>query len=262
MDNETLEVLSKETYMTPQRYISGRVIEYDIKSCNITILRKYGVIDDDSFTFFSNLPKIERERSIGIMEIEHPEFVDIISNGTKEARIRFGELNNIKLPEIVRIAKDAIYINRFTDLPYTQIDKYILFRQKSISSVVLQITDTVTIYYYRDINTMNVDVKGISDQNMALHQNYMLSFIATVINMIENAPLEDAVNFIREFYINYVNKKLDIGFYREFNSYSLYSVSNSGYYVSNIDNMDLIDIKYNMNIIRYLWQIVLSKMNK
>ena len=194
------------------------------------------------------------------MELYNPTFYDIINNGTIEAKIKLAEMNNIQLNEIVRIANDAIYINRFTDLQYTKIDEYIEFKPKSISSVVLFISNNVSIYYNRDNITgqIDIDVKGLG-KNAILHQEYFSSFIATVITLLENSPIEDCIKFIEEFYSDYINRKLPIGFYREFNSGSMFSINHSGYYMSSVESVDILDINYNLNIIRNIWGIILIR---
>ena len=260
MDNKDLEsILRSKSYVGPI-YTSGRIIEYDIAKCNISMLKKYGAIDDGTFTFLLNLPKFEREKEIGLMILNNNSLYDIISNGTEYAKIRLAELNNINANEIVRVANDALYINRFTDLLYTKIDEYIEFKPKSISSVVLFVSNSVSVYYNRNNITgeINIDIKGLGDK-AELHSNYFSSFIATVITLLEYSSLNDTIEFIKNFYNDYINKKLDIGFYREFNSNSMYSIAHSGYYISHVDSLDIVDIKYNMNIIRNIWSIVLQR---
>ena len=95
MINEDLMKVITSTNYAGQVYTSGRIVEYDISKCNISMLKKYGVIDNDTFTFLLGLPKIAREKEIGLMEIYNPEYYDVIANGTKEAKLKLAELNDI-----------------------------------------------------------------------------------------------------------------------------------------------------------------------
>lgn len=259
IDESLKKILMSKNY-AGQRYTSGRIVEYDISKCNISMLRKYGAIDNDSFTFLLGLPKFAREKEIGLMEIYNPKLYEIIDNGTVEAKLKLAELNNIQINEIVRIANDAIYVNRFTDLPYTKLDNFVEFKMKSICSVVLFITNNISIYYNRDNSNgqISLDIKGLGN-NAILHQNHFSSFLATVITLLEYSSIEDCTKFITEFYNDYINKRLDINFYREFNPESMFSIKNSGYYLSQVDSLDLVDIKFNMNIIREIWGIILER---
>ena len=107
---------------------------------------------------------------------------------------------------------------------------------------------------------MNIDIKGIGDETkVQLHQNYMLSFIGSVLLTYERAGVIDSIHLIEDFYNDYLARRLDIGFYRELNSTSLYKIINSGYYLEDISDINVIDISYNANIIRELWKIIISK---
>ena len=76
--------------------------------------------------------------------------------------------------------------------------------------------------------------------------------------MIERADISEAFNYISEFSVHYLNRELEIGYYREFNAESKFKIINSPFYISNCDEcyIDIIDINYNYAIIRVLWSIV------
>jgi hypothetical protein len=257
MDMNLEKIARSREYFTPyQRYISGRIVEYDIKSANITMLKKYNIIDNGYYTYLSNLPKYNREVEIGLKIRESKEYYEAIQKGIIDSKLLLFQYNDIQEPEVIRIANDAVYINRSIDLKYTQFGD-VLFRQKSISDVVLKI-DTLIFFYFNRNNEMNIDVKGLGN-NQIFHQKYMLSFIASVINLVEISSLNDAINFITDFYKEYISKALDIGFYRELNPMSMYKISGSNYCISNATNINDIDISFNASLIRELYSILLSK---
>ena len=43
------EISSGTSYLNPSRFISGRIVEYDIRSANISALLDAGVIDIDQY---------------------------------------------------------------------------------------------------------------------------------------------------------------------------------------------------------------------
>ena len=110
-------------------------------------------------------------------------------------------------------------------------------------------------------NEIDIDIKGISKANQVLHQEYMISFIANVIYMIERVSVNDALTMVTEFYKNYVDRKLPIGYYRNLDADSMYRVSGSNFYISNSLELDEIDIGCNLRILREIWSIVLSLCN-
>ena len=110
---------------------------------------------------------------------------------------------------------------------------------------------------------MFLDIKGINENNQYLHSEFILSFIAETIYILERVSVEDALKYITNFYEDYINLKLPVGFYRELNSNSMFNFKHCNFYLSNVKEEDknLLDINYNLYLIRELWNIVLDIYN-
>ncbi len=264
MDNLTRDILTKDNYINPLRYISGRIVEYDMKAANVSILFDKGVIDYDSYVQYNMLPKDIREKEIGLLIKHDRSIYDTIAGGIKEYRIKFGEVNNIDSLQICRISRDAIYINTSTDLPITQMSNVVEFRPKSISNVMLTL-GKIIIFVSLVNNGISIDVKGLGN-SYTLHQNYMLNIIGSVIYYIERSEIKDALNFLSSIIDQYINKELDIGYYRNFNSGSTYTlyIGDYVYDVLEIDPtyLDNIDINCNLTVLRELWSICIELYNR
>lgn len=237
-----------------------------MKAANVSVLLQKGKISEDYYNKLNSMPKQYREIEIGLLEKSDPSYYTIISEGIREYRLKFGELNNIDGTQIVRIANDAMYINTSIDLPYIQIDKYILFRPKSEANVVIRLNKIIVFISFLSDGGISIDVKGISDDKYALHTNYILSVIATTAYYIERSSMEDAIGYISQFIEDYIKRKLDINYYRQFNSDSLFVINVRGenFGVPFVDDQykDIIDINYNLSILRELWSIVLELYNR
>lgn len=257
MDQNIVPLLDQTSYLHPSRYISGRIVEYDIKSANITMLHKYKKINDQYFYYLSNLPKIDREKEIGNMIRVDSSVYDTIKYGIREAKVRLFNANDIKLSEIVRIANDAVYINRSYDLKNIVFDD-VIFRIKSVNSVMMKLNSLI-IFFYCDYDEFNIDIKGMSDEIMELHKDYLLSDLAQIIFLIEKVSIEEAMNYFNTLYDNYINMKLPKEYYRCFDSASLYKHNKVNFYLSNIENIEDIDINYNLILLRELWSILLEQ---
>ena len=83
--------------------------------------------------------------------------------------------------------------------------------------------------------------------------------------MIQNDALENLIHSFQTFYQNYVNRKLDIGYYRTFNEISSFSLLwnrnlkwNLSYLIDSEEMMkqypNNIDISFNMNLLREMYQ--------
>lgn len=263
MNSELEEVLEQTSYNHPSRYISGRIVEYDIKAANINTLYEAGAIDDKLYNYLLFLPKKDREVYIGkLIKTDH-RYYDCIQNGIKSAKKKLIYSNgNIEVSDIVRIANDAVYINKSYDLCNTKFGNIEFKKSKPYSSMIrlqTKFNDLIIFFYYND-EGINIDVKGINKEYQLLHVDYMLTFIANVIYNLERVSIEDALNLVTSFYEDYISMKLPLGYYRELNYVSLYRLKYVNYAVENPSNEE-IDINFNLYIIRDLYSIILELYN-
>lgn len=263
MNKGVKTIASKSNYLTPLRYQSGRIVEYDIRSANISILRTYNAIDENYYNYLKNLPKSDREIEIGLLIQRDKNIYNIISKGIEEHRLMFLEANNIKSEQIIRIANDAIYINTPFDLDNRFFGDYVEFRQKSISSSILVLSNSIIIFSkYLPNGMIDIDIKGIN-KNIVYHQDYICSVLGTAIYMLDNCDIYDTMNYINEFIEKYLKLELSIEYYREFNSQSLYRIKGSEMGISYMSESDinLVDITYNYTLLRELWSIIFERIN-
>ena len=249
--------------MNVDNLISHYIREYDIVKANINILYREGLLSKERYDYFYNLPKMEREVAIGILQ-RNENYSRALKNGIIRAKKEFFEANNIQDWQVLAIKNDAIYL---IDIPalITKIDN-IEFKLKNIYTSFYHI-DKYECYYYKDPMGSNeiLDVKGISDSNLELHKNYFLEFLKTVFDMAQKEPVENILEFLKAFNENYMALNLDVEFYREFNAESLYALkqtlSDYNSYKSRCVDKSMkkhLDISYNTYIIRKLYQIYSS----
>ena len=111
-------------------------------------------------------------------------------------------------------------------------------------------------YYSPD----DLDVKGIGEENLKYHTNYMLNFINLYFKKMETSDKASVIEFTRNFIDKYKARELDIGYYRNFNSTSDFTIYNDSNQYMNYweDEKDQIDITYNyFNILLQLIKIPL-----
>jgi len=273
LNEEQIQLASKTNYFYPARFISGRIMEYDIRAANISMLREANMITDEFYNYLLISDKQYREEYIGMQERQEMEnsksksalegsiTYRTIYEGIKAAKIKLFDLNNIQPNEVIRIANDAVYVNRLVNLDHTKMSDFVEFRLKMVAESVIKLSNTLCLFFWHDQNGLNLEVKGISNENnIKLHQPYMLSFLGSVLLTYERAGVNDAIHLIEDFYNDYINRKLDINFYRELSPRSMYKIINSGYYLYDINDVNIVDISYNGNIIRELWKILIGKL--
>ena len=242
-------------------YFSGYIVEYDMRKANISALLSRGIINMDTYNYLFNADKKYREVYIGNMIKQDKNIYKEIQAGIIYAKKQFIEINDIKDEEILEIRNDAIYL--LTDRPIQQqMSDYYFFAKKSFFTFYFRFYFNKDFFYRFDFNTEKdiIEVKGISDEKLIFHQDYFLKFIADIAYGIERSNVEDVLNRWNEFYNAYVNKQLDIGFYREFNEESCYRISMKDksflLEAASEQNKPYIDINYNLRILRDLMKVV------
>lgn len=250
------DLADKISYEIPRDYISGRIIEYDLRAANINCLKHLKLISDEEYNYFLNIPKWNREVEVGYLQREDIAVYNAISDEIKRVKFNFLTANHVDPSTIVRIANDAIYINSFIDMQHLFFDDVYEFRVKGQYNVMMRLGKHTTLYVKLNDNDYNVDVKGINDNKLFLHESF-LSFLCNIIFTIERVGTKEAIQMYNDFYQKYVNRQLDITYYREFNSHSLYR-HKSGFLLSQVTDINDLRIDYNLHMLRELWSVLLS----
>ena len=250
-------IWDKEVYTAPISFLIDRNIrEYDISKANINILLYFNLINQKQYQYLYNLPRMERQIRVGIMQ-RNAKIASALSNGLKQMRNLFCTQNNIQENEILSIRKDALYIidkvpryTKFGNVEFLCKNSYSSFYQFSGLEM-----------YYNSKYTI-LDVKGISDNTLLLHKDFMLDFLVYLFSLIENRDYESAINDLGAFRNDYLNLKLPIGYYRELDNRSMYRTKYKydGFatYVQNISSSHIedVDLSYNNMILMELHRIL------
>lgn len=245
---------NKTLYTRPINIYIGEIYEYDIYRANISALYQCGYFSKEDFDNYNRLPKNQRQIAIGLLQ-KDSSVRNLIKDNIKEARKNLIVSNNIKDDEVISIKNDAIFINRL--LQNTEFDK-MRFRVKNQYYVFLYIKEChLEIYFGISDFSYNIDVKGIKDNLLPYHAKY-LSFISEILNMIYNKNYDKAIEYLIDFDSKYNRLELDIEYYRELNSKSMYRIINTDYLITTISESDknLLDISYNSYINRRILSIV------
>lgn len=268
------DLWSKTNYITDQEYICNRYIyEYDIRAANVSVLRAYGKIDNDQYARYLSMPKELREYNIGMLirlekeGTNKSETYDIIKTGIAEAKHQLFLVNGIQDDQIIRIASDAVYVsgilNKILDHTVINIfDGFVEFKVKGPWNTMLKLPSNVIVFLgYLQNGNFDVDVKGISNDLLKLHEPF-LGMICELISCMETYTLKDTLHIFKDYYDKYINKELPIGYYREFNSGSSFRLMNSDIGARFLDQkyMDYVDISHNNYVLRTIYRIITSYM--
>jgi len=251
MDNLYL----KHNYLDKnRRCIIGLPIRaYDMSSGGYSILKRNKIFSKKDIEKLDNMNKYDRNVLIGKLVREHSELTEILMDGFIDARKRFMYYNNILDEDILSIKKDALFIinkpaNKLLFDGYT-------FKVEAIYSSYYYMND-IEFYYSNQKNLL--DVKGISDETLERHREFILDDFCNIFKITEGNDKLYRNQYIKNYRHLYLNKELDIGCYRELNidSYFKYKsiIGNRHYLIDDLDDINMIDITY--NYVNYITEFI------
>ena len=263
---EASSLYQKDTYLNKNIDIltNQTIIEYDLKSANISLCREYNFLEKDVIDKIEKMEKSERVKTIGKMMRKDKKFTESLKMAFIDIRRRFFEANGIQDADILAIKKDAIFCLRRVDF-----DRFgfCYFDSKNTYTSFLRL-DRLEFYYnslgryYGD--KAKIDVKGINDENLLKHDDFMLNFFRTLFKNLETTDKFSQIRYLKRFIDKYKNRDLEVGYYREFNQDSIFRLvdraetyDNDVFIPSNDEQFQL-DIDYNFfNILLKIVKILL-----
>lgn len=253
-------IFELDSYTAPVDYLINHYIrEYDISKANISILLYKNLITKEQYDYYYTLPKQVRAIQVGLLQRDNLIIKEGLRQGFEEARMMFYENNKLNPYNILAIKKDAVFI--INTIPKVTKFNNIKFINKNIYTSFYNL-DKCEYYYYSDNNKEILDIKGISDNTLYLHQNYMLDYLKYIFYIAQQGRYKDCIDNLKHFYLQYINYELDIGYYRELNNRSLfrtkYILEGDRMFIDGInkyvDKHD-IDGSYNIRLLMELYKI-------
>ncbi|MCK9198842.1 MAG: hypothetical protein M0P49_04495 [Bacilli bacterium] len=261
MTTSILNPFFDRTYFTaPINYIiSSYIREYDISKANANVLFMKGAISKDQYNHLLSLDSESRYISVGLLQKDNPDISTCLKEGIKEMRYLFLTSNNLTESDILSIKNDAIFV--LSKIPMITKFGIVEFVNKNIYTSFYKLGGgKIEIYYLYDMvnNIEHIDIKGIKDWKVLLHKDYFLEFLLVLFNSAQIESLKDTIDILITFYESYLKLELDIGYYRQFDAESLFSIKRLG--ISSVykadflseETKDYLDISYNLNILREL----------
>jgi hypothetical protein len=253
--NESCRLWKHDSYTRDVDYIvSVKIYEYDMKDAGFNLIKYFELLPKGEIDALEQIPKVYRTIKIGMLQRKDQLFAKRLNKTFAIMRQRFFEENGLMEDDILSVKKDAIFIigKRCKECSFDNVE----FRVKHTYTSFHKF-DNIEFYYNRD----DLHVKGINDYKLIDHQDYMLTYLKDVFKFAEKESYMKIVDITKRFALEYKQKALDIGYYRELNSNSLYTFSNEAnvlnqYAFESIDDdlFETIDIGF--NYINYVLPII------
>lgn len=194
-------------------FIISDIIEYDMRRAGLSIIKEDKLLPPEVIAKLDKLPKKECDIKIGKMERSDKTLKDKKNSGFTKYRLLFGEANDLTDEDILSVKKDAIYVKKFCY--ETHFGEHIEFAEKNIYQAFL-LLGRYEIYW----NENSIDVKGITDEHLKLHKDYIMKVIWKFIGYLTRYDYDGARKYIVQVMDDYKHRRLSAGYYREFNEYS------------------------------------------
>lgn len=193
--------------------------EYDMKSAGLNVLYREKLIDEVEYNYLKTIPKKELNIRIGLLQRGNKSMAEGLSKGLAKVRAEFMEANNLTEDDILSIKNDAIFvINKSCRV--LQFDNIIFSNKNTYTSYYY--LDGKEFYYIKNRGQDILHVKGIEDSILERHKDYMVKTLCEIFRSVEIGTPKNTFNKLKRFAFDYKELRLDIGYYREFTSSSVF----------------------------------------
>ena len=236
------------------KVINSRIIEWDIKSGNTSIMRAFNLCPIERIQALEEMKKQDRVIAVGNM-MKDSEFSKKLEAGFNQVVNEFMELNGLnKDDDVLRIMRDAVYvINK--PIKYDTIREYCHFIPKNE-----YIGYFFLIPYEFFISQHRIDVKGIDDEKLKSHENGTLRVIRDVYDACVEYNMDQVkINaFMKGVVDAYIHRDLEFDSYREFNNESNFRINMYGHEVLSdaITERDLSDVDISFNYLKIIIPLI------
>lgn len=254
------EVWSQSNYLAPYNYImDANIVEYDIEKANISVLYSKGAISKSTYEGLYNAPKHVREVAVGRMLRREKDLSGILSEGIMEARKALCEQLNLTSENILSIKNDAIFViwgDIVPNITDVWVNQYIKFKPKGRYASFYKIYRKEFYYDYDPVtNREGLDIKGVGDYGVEMCRPF-IGLLCDLFYLALTAGPKAALAKANQIYMDFVQKKFPIEFYRRLDSHARFDIVDiSSYAKFQADMLDpssmyAVDNSYNCSILR------------
>ena len=215
--------------------------EWDIRSANTSLMRYYKLATPKIIEKFEKMEKQDREPAVGLYLRKNKECAVALEKAFTDIINEFLTANGLDIDmDVISIKKDSVFV-RNKVVQCSEFGDVKFIKKNSYSGCLL--IPNYEFYYSRN----SIDVKGISDDVLDLHQDGTLALVSMM--MQESNNWIELNQFMKEYAIAYKTRQLPFNAYREFTSASKFRVNlyGSEMMMDDIDEdlIEDVDISYN-----------------
>lgn len=199
-------------------FLVSDIIEYDMREAGFSIIKERKLLPQNQIDEIAKIPdKKMRHIEVGKVQRGNKTLREELARGFKDFRVWFGEANQLTDDDVLSVKKDAIFVKKFCY--NTEYGDHIRFVEKNTYTAFMQFGSFE--FYLKD---NGLDVKGIQNDNLELHETGLLSIIYKFMKMMSQYEEKEATKYIVKVMNDYKYYQLPVECYREFNSVNGYRI--------------------------------------
>jgi hypothetical protein len=250
------EIYLRDSFINPNvAYLfNTEIVEYDMKEAGFSLVQEYELLPKTVIEDLKKIPKEQRKIEIGNLQRQSDKLKSDLKTAFALARERFFDLNVLDKEDIISIKKDAIFTTKKCNIQ--EIGDYIVFRPKNTYTSYIHMYTHLEFYY----NPTTLDIKGIGDEKLVYHEDYMIKFLKNFFHKMETEDPIKVIEYTKRFIDKYKKMELEVGYYRNFDVKSEFHLKDKSAVFMDYweDSKEDLDITYNyFNILMKLIKIPL-----
>ena len=218
--------------------VNRPIVEYDMRRAGLSVIKEFKLLPQNMIEKLDDMEKKKSDIAIGKLRRKDKAFSQRFAEGMEQARKLFIEENHLEEPDIISIKNDAFFV--IGECQHREFG-CIEFRPKHTYTSFITL-NRIEFYY----NQNRIDIKGLGDDAIRHHENYLIQMIQRIISMMETGRKSEVLIFMRHMIDSYKALELQIDYYREFSVQDKYRTLNGELYGEYWDDRkDELDITFN-----------------
>jgi hypothetical protein len=201
----------------------ANIVEWDMAKASLSVCEHFNLLDSKEIARMKALPKLEREKAMGMHQRGNKEFSNLLLSGIREIRRKFLEVNGLDESNILSLHNDAVIFHSRKKI-ISDIEG-IKFHHDNTWNAYIRY-DRAEIFYKEDeLGNGCLEFKNVGKDKAQEHTFGLNKYLIKVINGIENYDM-DVIRYMRKFNQQYMQDKLPEYYYSAFGKIGDFKTTN------------------------------------
>ena len=210
----------------------ANIVEWDMEKASLSVCKRFGLLPDSEIARMKALPKLEREKAMGMHQRGNKEFSNQLLEGIRDIRRKFLEANGLDESNILSLHSDAVIFNSRKKIIDTI--EGVHFHHDHTWNAYMRY-GRVEIFYKEDTDgTSSLDFKNVGADKVQEHTMGLNRYVIKVFQYIENYD-KDVFKYMRKFQKQYLQNKLPEYYYSSFARIGDFKVTNLEFFAHMAD---------------------------